>query len=209
MSRWSNGRRGRGQTHRPDYGGDFGGPGWRAALAPCFEHLRLMERAASACRALAKLVDANRQRQATFEIPPQRKQASAAVAAMRQEHRATPMQPTWPTRGDRALAELKTEIATILEIATSPFIRPPDTPPLPLDRPRLGHPLRPSIQCAWDGSHHGRSAHRDPGPLQVGRPPRGPSRRGGEGSAGCRGGGRSILCRSAGGCPGVDVAFLA
>ena len=36
------------------------------------------------------------------------------------------------------MAELKTEIATILEIATSPFIRPPDTPPLPLDRPRLG-----------------------------------------------------------------------
>jgi uncharacterized membrane protein YccC len=106
-------------------------------LWPRFEHLQLMDRAASACRALAQLVDANRQRRATVEIPPQRKQAIAEVAALRQEHRATPIRPAWPARRDRALAELITEIAAILEIATNPFSRPPDAPPLPLNHPRL------------------------------------------------------------------------
>jgi len=67
-------------------------------LWPRFEHFHLMERAAAACRALAQLVEAGRQRQAAAEVPPKSEQASAAVGALRGEYRAAPTRPAWPAR---------------------------------------------------------------------------------------------------------------
>ena len=106
-------------------------------LWPRFEHFHLMERAASACRALAQLVEASRQRQAAAEVPPKSEQASAAVGALRGEYRVAPTRPAWPARRDRALVELMSETGTILEIATNPFNRSVHTLPLPAGHPCL------------------------------------------------------------------------
>ena len=106
-------------------------------LWPRFEHLHLMERASSACRALARLVEASRQTQPAVAVRPQTGQARAAVGELRREYRTAPTRPAWPARRDRALVELISETWSILEIATNPFDRPIQAHPMPAGHPCL------------------------------------------------------------------------
>ena len=100
-------------------------------LWPRFEQVALHRQAASACRALAALIQAQRSRAASPDLAQaQRREAAAtaeaAVSAVRQAYAATPMRPAGPARRDRAFVELLSELERILEFAA----RPPSQQPL-------------------------------------------------------------------------------
>ena len=100
-------------------------------LWPRFERVALHRQAASACRALAALIEAQRSRAASPDLAQARVQevaatAEAAVSAVRQACAATPMRPAGPARRDRAFVELLSELERILEFAA----RPPSHQPL-------------------------------------------------------------------------------
>jgi uncharacterized membrane protein YccC len=91
-------------------------------LWPHFEQLTLRRRAASACGAVALLIEAQRSRaEARVESPQvtQARQAAAvaAVATARQAFAATPTRPAGPARHDRAFVELLSELDRITELA--------------------------------------------------------------------------------------------
>jgi uncharacterized membrane protein YccC len=91
-------------------------------LWPCFEQVALRRQAASACRALAALIEAQRSRAASPDLVQAQVQeakalAEAAVAAVRQAYAATPLR---PARRDRAFVELLSELERLVEFAARP-----------------------------------------------------------------------------------------
>ena len=94
-------------------------------LWPHFEQLTLRRQAASACGAVALLIQAQRNRaEARAESPEatQARQAAAvaAVATVRQAFATTPTRPAGPARHDRAFVELLSELDRITELAVRP-----------------------------------------------------------------------------------------
>jgi uncharacterized membrane protein YccC len=94
-------------------------------LWPRFEQVALHRQAASACRALAALIEAQRSRAASPDLPQVQVReaaatAEAAVSAVRQAYAATPMRPAGPARRDRAFVELLSELERIVEFAAQP-----------------------------------------------------------------------------------------
>ena len=92
-------------------------------LWPRFEQVALHRQAASACRALAALIEAQRSRAASPDLPQVREAAAtaeAAVSAVRQAYAATPMRPAGPARRDRAFVELLSKLERIVEFAAQP-----------------------------------------------------------------------------------------
>ena len=92
-------------------------------LWPRFEQVALHRQAASACRALAALIEAQRSRAASPDLAQVREAAAsaeAAVSAVRQAYAATPMRPAGPARRDRAFVELLSELERIVEFAAQP-----------------------------------------------------------------------------------------
>lgn len=100
-------------------------------LWPRFEKVALRQQAASACRALAILIEAQRIRAACPDLAQSQvlevaATAEAAVAAVRQSYAATPLRPAGPARRDRAFVELLSELERLVEFAA----RPPSQQPL-------------------------------------------------------------------------------
>jgi uncharacterized membrane protein YccC len=100
-------------------------------LWPRFEQVALRRQAASACRALATLIEAQRRRAASPERAPAQVReaaatAEAAVSAVRQAYAATPKRPAGPARRDRAFVALLSELERLVEVA----VRPPTQRPL-------------------------------------------------------------------------------
>jgi len=92
-------------------------------LWPRFEQVALHRQAASACRALAALIESQRIRAASPDLAQVREAAAtaqAAVSAVRQAYAATPMRPAGPARHDRAFVELLSELERIVEFAAQP-----------------------------------------------------------------------------------------
>ncbi len=115
-------------------------------LWPRFERLTLRQQAASACRALATLIQARRSQPASGESPAAAEAqaeervrqataaAVAAVSAVRQAYTATAKRPSGPARRDRAFVELLSELECLVEVA----IRPPSRQShLPTQHPSL------------------------------------------------------------------------
>jgi uncharacterized membrane protein YccC len=94
-------------------------------LWPRFERLHLRRTAAEACRALARLVRAQRRgagpEGADVELAHHQAAARVAVEAVRHQYTATPKRPAGPTRRDRAFVELLTELERFLDVAGRPF----------------------------------------------------------------------------------------
>jgi uncharacterized membrane protein YccC len=100
-------------------------------LWPRFEQVALHRQAASACRALAALIEAQRSRAASPDLAQaQVREATATaeteVSAVLQAYAATPLRPADPARRDRAFVELLSELKRIVEFAA----RPPSQQPL-------------------------------------------------------------------------------
>ena len=99
-------------------------------LWPRFEQVALHRQAASACRALATLIEAQRSRAASPDLAQAhvREAAAAAetaVSAVRLAYAATPMRPAGPARRDRAFVELLSELERFVEFtARPPYQRP-------------------------------------------------------------------------------------
>jgi uncharacterized membrane protein YccC len=94
-------------------------------LWPRFEQVALHRQAASACRALAALIEAQRSRAASPDLAQEQVReaaatAEAAVSAVRQAYAATPMRPAGPARRDRAFVELLSELERIVEFTAQP-----------------------------------------------------------------------------------------
>jgi len=99
-------------------------------LWPVRTHAVLHQRAASALRALAVLIEGGREGWEYGRLSAAGRAAGAATAELRRAYDAAPNRPAGPTRGDRALAELVIEIERALELATQ---TPTDT----ATRPRI------------------------------------------------------------------------
>jgi uncharacterized membrane protein YccC len=100
-------------------------------LWPQHEREALRERAATACRALAALVESRRDGR---EAVARREEAARyAVRTVRDEYDATPLRPAGPTRRERALAELVVELDRGLAFAARWAHQPPDSDP-PIDQ---------------------------------------------------------------------------
>ncbi|HEY8287248.1 MAG TPA: FUSC family protein [Chloroflexota bacterium] len=87
-------------------------------LWPRFERDSLRREAALACRAVAALVEAERQGFAQPEILARRETARTAVDALRRSYAATPKRPAGPARRDRAFVELLGELERMLNLVT-------------------------------------------------------------------------------------------
>jgi uncharacterized membrane protein YccC len=119
-------------------------------LWPRFERFTLRQQAASACRALATLIQAQRSRPASVEsldgaeaaeaeqaegrVRQATTAAVAAVFAARQAYAAAAKRPSDPARRDRAFVELLSELERLVEYATR---SPPWQSCLPARHPRL------------------------------------------------------------------------
>jgi uncharacterized membrane protein YccC len=88
---------------------------------PQFESLHLRTKAAEACRALARLIDAQRHGRETGDLAHDEEAARDAVEAVRRQYKSTPKRPAGPTRRDRAFVELLTELERTLDFATRSF----------------------------------------------------------------------------------------
>jgi len=100
-------------------------------LWPRHERAALRERAASACDALAALIEACRVRAGDAAVRRREEAAGEAVGALRSEYAATPLRPAGPTRRDGAFAELVVELDRGLTLATRWAEEPTDgEPPL-------------------------------------------------------------------------------
>jgi uncharacterized membrane protein YccC len=88
---------------------------------PRYERLHLRTKAAEACRALARLIDARRRMSETNDLTPDEAAARDAVEAVREQYKSTPKRPAGPTRRDRAFVELLTELERTLDFATRSF----------------------------------------------------------------------------------------
>ena len=88
---------------------------------PRFERLHLRTKAAEACRALARLITAQRHKRETGALAHDEEAARDAVEAVRRQYKSTPKRPAGPTRRDRAFVELLTELERTLDFATRPF----------------------------------------------------------------------------------------
>ncbi len=86
-----------------------------------FERLHLRTKAAEACRALARLINAQRHMPGTSDRARDEKAARDAVEAVRRQYSSTPKRPAGPTRRDRAFVELLTELERTLDFATRSF----------------------------------------------------------------------------------------
>jgi uncharacterized membrane protein YccC len=95
---------------------------------PVRTHVVLHQRAASALRALAVLIESGLESQEGERLSAAARAAREAMAELRQAYAAAPNRPAGPTRGDRALAELVIELERALELATQPG-RDPGTRP--------------------------------------------------------------------------------
>ncbi|HZV49695.1 MAG TPA: FUSC family protein [Candidatus Dormibacteraeota bacterium] len=96
-------------------------------LWPRHEHRTLQERAAVACRALAELVRSIREEQGS--VAGAERRAREAVLAVRRAYAATPHRPAGPTRRERALAQLVTELDRALTFGFGAAVRGPDRHP--------------------------------------------------------------------------------
>lgn len=88
---------------------------------PLFEKLALRAKAADACSALASLFSAlygDRENSDNHQVYAA---ARAAVDEAKAQYEAAPKRPAGPTRRDRALVELLTELERMLKFATHPF----------------------------------------------------------------------------------------
>ncbi|HZU17584.1 MAG TPA: FUSC family protein [Candidatus Dormibacteraeota bacterium] len=103
-------------------------------LWPRHERQALYERAAAACRALAELVLATRREGDEAEATPR---ATEAVREARRAYAATPHRPAGPTRRDRALAQLVTELDRVLAFASGARGRGPAHHPCLAEGSRL------------------------------------------------------------------------
>ena len=90
-------------------------------LWPRFERLTLRREAASACRALAALIAAERHGPVHPDPAAAHRAAQEAVEAARRSFTATPRRPAGPARRDRAFVELLGELERILALATGPL----------------------------------------------------------------------------------------
>jgi uncharacterized membrane protein YccC len=86
-------------------------------LWPVRTHALLHQRAATALRALAVLIEAGRGSQDDGRLSAAERAAREATAELRRAYTAAPNRPAGPTRGDRALAELVIELERALELA--------------------------------------------------------------------------------------------
>jgi uncharacterized membrane protein YccC len=87
-------------------------------LWPQHERTPLLGRAASACHALAALLQARRDGAGEESVQRLARVAREAVEGVRAEYAATPLRPAGPTRRDRALAELVVELDRALTFAS-------------------------------------------------------------------------------------------
>ncbi len=90
-------------------------------LWPRFERLTLRKKAAAACRGLADLIQADREKPPRADLSDSRRVAEAAVETALRDYAATPKRPAGPARADRAFVELLTELRQTLDFATRPF----------------------------------------------------------------------------------------
>jgi len=97
-------------------------------LWPVRTHAVLHQRAASALRALAVLIEKGRESHGDAGLSAAERAAMDAAAELRRAYDAAPNRPAGPTRCDRALAELVIEVERALELAT-PSPRDPATRP--------------------------------------------------------------------------------
>ncbi len=88
---------------------------------PRYERLYLRAKAAEACRALARLINARRHMSETSDLTPDEEAARDAVEAVRRQYKSAPKRPAGPTRRDRAFVELLTELERTLDFATRSF----------------------------------------------------------------------------------------
>jgi uncharacterized membrane protein YccC len=97
-------------------------------LWPRFERLKLRKKAADACRALADLLQAEREGGSEAVMTVARRAAVEAVRSLRRDYSATAKRPAGPTRRDRAFVELVTDLERTLEFLGRLY-----------DRRRAGH----------------------------------------------------------------------
>ena len=91
-------------------------------LWPRFERVMLRKQAAKACLAVAHLVEAFRANDR--ELPRLIEAARQAERAAREAYTATAKRPAGPTRRDRALVQLLTELQRVVDIIQRPFHQP-------------------------------------------------------------------------------------
>jgi uncharacterized membrane protein YccC len=88
---------------------------------PWFERVTLREQAADACRVVAQLVDAARHHPTDEQVTRLRRQARAAVTALRTEYTQTRMRPAGPTRRHRAFVELMSHLEQLVDLSERPL----------------------------------------------------------------------------------------
>jgi uncharacterized membrane protein YccC len=93
-------------------------------LWPRFERVTLHKQAATACRAVADLVQGLRLTGTDRELVVRLEAAQQAVQATRREYAATAKRPAGPTRRDRAYVELLTELQRVIDTVEHPFHQP-------------------------------------------------------------------------------------
>jgi uncharacterized membrane protein YccC len=93
-------------------------------LWPRFERVALHRQAATACRAVADLIQGLRPSSTGRGLPQLTEAARQAVQAARREYAATAKRPAGPTRRDRAYVELLTELQRLIDIVERPFNQP-------------------------------------------------------------------------------------
>jgi uncharacterized membrane protein YccC len=88
---------------------------------PWFEHVSLRKQAAHACTAVADLVATGRRTEPDAQLDALAAAARDSVSDLRQEYARTGMRPAGPTRRDRALVELVTQLEQIIDLTERPF----------------------------------------------------------------------------------------
>jgi uncharacterized membrane protein YccC len=88
---------------------------------PWFERTGLRRRAAEACAIAADLVEVLHRGSSAEQLESVQKQARTALEATRDEYARTAMRPAGPTRRDRALVELMTQLEEIVDVSERPL----------------------------------------------------------------------------------------
>jgi uncharacterized membrane protein YccC len=118
---------------------------------PRFERLHLRGKAAEACRALAQLIKAQRQRQENSELDHHQEGARVSVTAVRRQYASTPKRPAGPTRRDRAFVELLAELERTLDFATRSFgLEPSPVHPCIEEGSRLASVVVQTLEASAD-----------------------------------------------------------
>ena len=91
-------------------------------LWPRLEHSAIRSKAATACRALAALIGAERVRPNSPGVPELREEAQSAVTDARLAYTTTPYRTTGPAHRDRAFVTLLSELERILAFVAQPSV---------------------------------------------------------------------------------------